>query len=91
MKTALTLLLDTESEGDFRYPHDLPLQPQMERQSSIENTQKTPAQHTARQKRELDAQPASDLIDEDIKQERGGKTKNIIRTLLLGQAESGTS
>jgi len=51
----------------------------------------TPAQRTARQKRELDAQRASDLIDEEIKQERRKKSKNIIRMLLLGQAESGAS
>ena len=49
----------------------------------------TPAQRTARQKRELDAQRASDLIDEEIKQERRKKAKTIIRMLLLGQAESG--
>lgn len=51
----------------------------------------TPAQKTARLKRELDAQRVSDSIDEDIKRERaeGKKKKNIIKVLLLGQAESG--
>lgn len=51
----------------------------------------TPAQTTARQKRELDAQRVSDMIDEEIKQERllAKKDKNIIKVLLLGQSESG--
>ena len=51
----------------------------------------TPAQKTARLKRELDAQRVSDSIDEDIKEERAKerKRKNIIKVLLLGQAESG--
>ncbi|KDR77215.1 hypothetical protein GALMADRAFT_66144 [Galerina marginata CBS 339.88] len=50
----------------------------------------TPAQKTARLKRELDAQRVSDSIDEDIKQERASKKreKNIIKVLLLGQSES---
>ncbi|KAF8153162.1 heterotrimeric G protein alpha subunit [Crassisporium funariophilum] len=53
----------------------------------------TPAQKTARQKRELDAQRVSDGIDEDIKQERARskKGKNVIKVLLLGQSESGKS
>ncbi|KAF9467708.1 heterotrimeric G protein alpha subunit [Collybia nuda] len=53
----------------------------------------TPAQTTARQKRELDAQRVSDKIDEEIKQERllAKKEKNIIKVLLLGQSESGKS
>ncbi|SJL10406.1 uncharacterized protein ARMOST_13792 [Armillaria ostoyae] len=53
----------------------------------------TPAQMTARLKREADAQRVSDMIDEDIKQARSlaRKEKNIIRVLLLGQAESGKS
>lgn len=53
----------------------------------------TPAQTTARQKRELDAQRVSDKIDEDIKQERllAKRDKNIIKVLLLGQSESGKS
>lgn len=51
----------------------------------------TPAQTTARQKRELDAQRTSDKIDEDIKRQRAmaKKERNIIKVLLLGQAESG--
>ena len=52
----------------------------------------TPAQKTARLKRELDAQRVSDGIDEEIKQERAlekKKKKNIIKVLFLGQAESG--
>lgn len=52
----------------------------------------TPAQKTARLKRELDAQRVSDGIDEEIKQERAmekKKKKNIIKLLFLGQAESG--
>jgi guanine nucleotide-binding protein alpha-1 subunit len=53
----------------------------------------TPAQKTARQKRELDAQRISDQIDEDIRHQRAQikKEKNIIKVLLLGQAESGVS
>lgn len=53
----------------------------------------TPAQHTARQKRELDAQRHSDEIDEDIKQERAEakKQRGVIKVLLLGQSESGKS
>jgi len=51
----------------------------------------TPAQKTARQKRELDAQRHSDKLDEDIKQERAEakKQRGIINVLLLGQSESG--
>jgi len=51
----------------------------------------TPAQKTARQKRELDAQRHSDKIDEDIKQERAEakKQRGVINVLLLGQSESG--
>jgi hypothetical protein len=51
----------------------------------------TSAQTAARLKRELDAQRVSDSIDEDIKQERAKekKKKNVIKVLLLGQAESG--
>ncbi|TFK29523.1 heterotrimeric G protein alpha subunit [Coprinopsis marcescibilis] len=53
----------------------------------------TPAQATARQKRELDAQRVNDKIDEDIKQERARakKERNVIKLLLLGQSESGKS
>lgn len=51
----------------------------------------TPAQETARRKRELDAQRHSDKIDEDIKQERAEakKQRGVINVLLLGQSESG--
>ena len=53
----------------------------------------TSAQKAARLKRELDAQRVSDSIDESIKQEYAkekekGK-KDVIKVLLLGQAESG--
>ncbi|KAF8892959.1 heterotrimeric G protein alpha subunit [Infundibulicybe gibba] len=50
----------------------------------------TPAQMTARQKRELDAQQVSDQIDEELKHERAlaKKEKNVIKVLLLGQSES---
>ncbi|EAU83998.2 heterotrimeric G protein alpha subunit [Coprinopsis cinerea okayama7 len=50
----------------------------------------TPAQATARQKRELDAQRINDRIDEEIKQERARakKERNVIKLLLLGQSES---
>ncbi|KAF5313437.1 hypothetical protein D9611_008484 [Ephemerocybe angulata] len=53
----------------------------------------TPAQATARQKRELDAQRVNDKIDEEIKQERvqARKGRNVIKVLLLGQSESGKS
>lgn len=52
----------------------------------------TPAQKEARLKREQDAQRVSDIIDEAIRQERanGKKEKNVVKVLLLGQAESGT-
>lgn len=51
----------------------------------------TPAQTTARQKRELDAQRISDRIDEEIKQERvnAKKDRHVVKVLLLGQSESG--
>ena len=51
----------------------------------------TSAQKTARLKRELDAQRVSDIIDEEIKQERAKEKskKDVINVLLLGQAESG--
>ncbi|KAF8964777.1 heterotrimeric G protein alpha subunit [Flammula alnicola] len=53
----------------------------------------TPAQKTARLKRELDDQRVSDGIDEDIKQDRANKKKErkIVKVLLLGQSESGKS
>lgn len=53
----------------------------------------TPAQMTARLKREADAQRISDLIDEDIRQARNvaKHERNVVKLLLLGQAESGRS
>ncbi|KAF8916600.1 heterotrimeric G protein alpha subunit [Mucidula mucida] len=53
----------------------------------------TPAQMTARMKREADAQRVSDAIDEDIKHARNiqRKERSIVKLLLLGQAESGKS
>ncbi|KAG5337817.1 hypothetical protein C0989_008682 [Termitomyces sp. Mn162] len=51
----------------------------------------TPAQATARQQREREAQARSDEIDKSIKQAReiAKKEKNIVKVLLLGQSESG--
>lgn len=51
----------------------------------------TPAQMTARLKREADAQRISDNIDEDIKRDRAlqRKARKELRILLLGQGESG--
>ncbi|KAJ7031623.1 heterotrimeric G protein alpha subunit [Mycena alexandri] len=53
----------------------------------------TPAQMTARLKREADAQRISDTIDEDIKRDRAlqRKSRKELRILLLGQGESGKS
>ncbi|KIY49771.1 G-alpha-domain-containing protein [Fistulina hepatica ATCC 64428] len=53
----------------------------------------TPAQRTARIQREHEAQLISDEIDEDIRRQRVRlkKEKNVIKILLLGQAESGKS
>ncbi|KAJ6481724.1 heterotrimeric G protein alpha subunit [Mycena sanguinolenta] len=53
----------------------------------------TPAQMTARLKREADAQRISDNIDEDIKRDRAQqrKSRKELRILLLGQGESGKS
>ncbi|KAJ6591120.1 heterotrimeric G protein alpha subunit [Mycena vulgaris] len=50
----------------------------------------TPAQMTARLKREADAQRISDNIDEDIKRDRAlqRKARKELRILLLGQGES---
>ncbi|KAJ6610472.1 heterotrimeric G protein alpha subunit [Mycena sp. CBHHK59/15] len=50
----------------------------------------TPAQMTARLKREADAQRVSDNIDEDIKRDRAQqrKARKELRILLLGQGES---
>lgn len=51
----------------------------------------TPAQMMARRKREQDAQRISDRIDEQIKKDRmqSKKEKEVLKVLLLGQAESG--
>jgi hypothetical protein len=51
----------------------------------------TPAQTTARLKRELDAQRVSDEIDEEIQRAMisAKSQKNVIKVLLLGQSESG--
>ncbi|KAH8829160.1 heterotrimeric G protein alpha subunit [Flagelloscypha sp. PMI_526] len=53
----------------------------------------TPAQRTARQTRELEAARISEKIDEDIRQHRIQlkKERDVVRVLLLGQAESGKS
>jgi guanine nucleotide-binding protein subunit alpha len=53
----------------------------------------TPAQATARQKRELDAQRVNDRIDDMLKEERAQAKKSgrsVVKVLLLGQSESGT-
>lgn len=51
----------------------------------------TPAQRTAREKRELDAQKISLAIDDDIKHQRISfkKDKGVVKVLLVGQAHSG--
>ncbi|KIK55579.1 hypothetical protein GYMLUDRAFT_230926 [Collybiopsis luxurians FD-317 M1] len=53
----------------------------------------TPAQTTARLKRESDAQRISDEIDERIKNDRAVAKREsaVVKVLLLGQAESGKS
>ncbi|TEB25478.1 heterotrimeric G protein alpha subunit [Coprinellus micaceus] len=54
----------------------------------------TPAQATARQKRELDAQRVNDRIDDMLKEERAQAKKSgrsVVKVLLLGQSESGKS
>jgi hypothetical protein len=53
----------------------------------------TPAQRTAREKREFDAQNISNAIDEDLKRQRSElkKEKGVIKLLLVGQAHSGKS
>ncbi|KAF5392833.1 hypothetical protein D9757_000975 [Collybiopsis confluens] len=60
-------------------------------QQEIED--ETPAQTTARLKRESDAQRISDEIDERIKHDRAiaKKESAVVKVLLLGQAESGKS
>lgn len=53
----------------------------------------TPAQKTARLKREADAQRVNDEIDLQIKEDRNRlkKEKDVVKVLLLGQSESGES
>lgn len=47
-------------------------------------------QKLAREQQEADAKKISDMIDEDIKREKAAlKKKQVVRVLLLGQAESG--
>ncbi|KAL0579427.1 hypothetical protein V5O48_002598 [Marasmius crinis-equi] len=50
----------------------------------------TPEETTARLKREADAQRVSDAIDEEIKHHKAlaKKNSNVVKVLLLGQAES---
>jgi len=49
-------------------------------------------QKLAREQKETEAKKISDLIDEELKRERAAlKKKQIVRVLLLGQAESGKS
>lgn len=49
----------------------------------------TPAQRTARETKDRDAQKISDAIDEEIKLQRAAmkKEKDILKLLLLGQGE----
>jgi guanine nucleotide-binding protein alpha-1 subunit len=51
----------------------------------------TPAQMTARLTREEQESRANEAIEEDIKRQKAlsRKERNIVRVLLLGQAESG--
>ncbi|KAK1229921.1 hypothetical protein PQX77_007020 [Marasmius sp. AFHP31] len=53
----------------------------------------TPEEASARLKREADAQRVSDAIDEDIKHQKAlaKRNANVVKVLLLGQAESGKS
>ncbi|KAK2464933.1 hypothetical protein APHAL10511_003009 [Amanita phalloides] len=53
----------------------------------------TPAQMMARRKRELDAERVSEKIEEQLKRDRiqWKKEKEVVKVLLLGQAESGKS
>ena len=49
-------------------------------------------QKLAREQQEAEAKKISDMIDEDLKREKAAlKKKQIVRVLLLGQAESGAS
>jgi guanine nucleotide-binding protein alpha-1 subunit len=51
----------------------------------------TPQERAAREAKEAEAKRVSDQIDEQLKADRAAfkKQKNIVRVLLLGQAESG--
>lgn len=51
----------------------------------------TPEERALREQKEVEAKQVSDKIDEAIRLERVAlrKQKNILRVLLLGQAESG--
>lgn len=51
----------------------------------------TPQERVARETKETEAKKVSDQIDEQLKVDRASlkKQKNIVRVLLLGQAESG--
>ena len=51
----------------------------------------TPEERTVREAKEVEAKRISDQIDEQLKADRAvwKKQKNIVRVLLLGQAESG--
>lgn len=50
----------------------------------------TVEQKQAREQKEAEAKKISDSIDEELKRERAAlKKKQIVRVLLLGQAESG--
>lgn len=51
----------------------------------------TPQERVAREAKEAEAKKVSDRIDEQLKADRAAfkKQKNVVRVLLLGQAESG--
>ena len=53
----------------------------------------TPTEREARELREAEERQVSDRIDEQIKLEKAAfkKQKSIVKVLLLGQSESGTS
>lgn len=52
----------------------------------------TPEERTIRVRKEIEAQRISDQIDDALKQEKAAlKKKRVMKMLLLGQSESGTS
>ncbi|THU95566.1 G-alpha-domain-containing protein [Dendrothele bispora CBS 962.96] len=53
----------------------------------------SPHEKAMRERKEAEAKHVSDMIDEDIKQERARlkKERNVVKVLLLGQSESGKS